>query len=203
MRLIERDNMVLVPAAITPHDHTSPLFNRLLYGNDTEPHKTFRDRPNANMCEESARSTKVPHNMLGRANFIWRTTHPQEFFGGSYKAMDPRTHFDQSFGLIMSTSIASHLLRAHKRVRTLQPIRTNPDDDTVSTTSVTTTSSSPTIMEQEPRSPVTHNTTKGLHNLSQDTLEEHFDSPGSLPSQAQHHKRDTQPMDFLVTAGDN
>ena len=178
--------------------------NQGRYGeNDTEPHKTFRDRPNANICEESGRSTNVPHNMLGRTNFIWRTTHPQEFFGGSHKAMDPRTHFDQSFGLIMSTSIASHLFRAHKRVRTLQPICTNPDDDTVSTTSVTTASSSPTITEHEPRSPVAHNATDGLHNLSQDTLGEHFGSPGGLPSHAQHHNRDTQPMDFLVTAGDN
>ena len=203
MHLMERDNLALIPVAVTPHGHTSPLFNRLLYGNDTELHKTFRDRPNANICEESARSTKVPHNMLGRANFIWRTTHTQEFFRGSHKAMDPRTHFNQSFGLIMSTSIASHLLRAHKRVRTLQPIRTNPDNDTVSTTSVTTASSSPTITEQEPRSPVTHNATKGPHNLSQDTLGEHVASPSSPPSHAQHHKRDTQPIDFLMTAGDN
>jgi hypothetical protein len=152
MRLMERDNLALIPVAITPHGHTSPLFNRLLYGHDTEPHTTFKDKPYANMCEESARSTKVPHNMLGRANFIWRTAHPQEFYGGSYKARDPRTHFDQSLGLIMSTSIASHLLRAHKRVRTLQPTRINPDDDTVSTTSVTTASSSPTFTELEPRS---------------------------------------------------
>ena len=198
MHLMERDNLALIPVAVTPHGHTSPLFNRLLYGHDTEPHTTFKNKPCANTCEESARSTKVPHNMLGRANYIWRTTHPQEFYGGSYKAMDPRTHFDQTLGLIMSTSITSHLLRAHKRVRTLQPTRMTPDDDTVSTTSVTTATTSPTHTEQEPRS-----TTEGQHNPSQDTLGEHFPSPSNPPSYAQHHKRDTQPMDFLVTTGEN
>ena len=92
-----------------------------------EPHRIFRDRPNATICEESARSTKVPHNMLGRANFIWRITCAHGFFGGSYKATNPRTHFDQSFGLAMLTSIASHLLRAHNRVHTLRSSRSNPD----------------------------------------------------------------------------
>ena len=72
MGLIERDKAILVPAAITitPHGHTSPLFSRLLYGHDTKLRWISRDRPNTNICEESARSTKVPHNMLGMTNFI-------------------------------------------------------------------------------------------------------------------------------------
>ena len=111
--------------------------------------------------------------------------------------MDPRTHFDQTLGLIMSTSIAPHLLRAHKRVRTLQPTRMTLDSDTVSTSSVTTATASLTHTEQEPGS-----TTEGQHHPSQDTLGEHFPSPRSPPSHAQHHERDTQPMDFLVTTGD-
>ena len=117
MGLIERSNVVLVPATVTPHGHTSPLFNRLLYGHHTDSHQVFRNRPNANICEESVQSTKVPHAMLGRANFvIWQTTHPKEFFGGSYKAMNPHTHYNQSFGLIM----------------TLRSTRINPDDHTIS-----------------------------------------------------------------------
>ena len=54
MSLIEGDNMVLVPAAFTPHGHTIPLFNRLMYGHDTKPHWTLRNRPNVNICEDSA-----------------------------------------------------------------------------------------------------------------------------------------------------
>ena len=71
MGLIERDKMVLVPAAITPLGHTSRLFKKILYEYDTEPHRIFRDRPNTNICEESAQSTKVRHNILGRANSIY------------------------------------------------------------------------------------------------------------------------------------
>ena len=98
MSFIERDNIVLIQAAVTPHGQTSPLFSRLLYlyGHGTESH--FRDRPNANICKASARSTKVPHNILGRANHIWTATHPHEFYGEFYKSMDPRTYFDQSLG---------------------------------------------------------------------------------------------------------
>ena len=51
--------------------------------------------------------------------------------------------------------------------------------------------------------PVTANTNDGLPNLSQDTLGEHFCSPGGLPSHARHHTCETQPMDSLVTAGDS
>ena len=60
MGLIERD----VPAAITPHGHTSPLFNRPLYGHNTEPHRIFRDRPKTSICKDSERCTRVPHNIL-------------------------------------------------------------------------------------------------------------------------------------------
>ena len=52
MGLIERDNMVLIPAAFTPQGHIGPLFNRLMYGHDTEPHRIFKNRPKANICED-------------------------------------------------------------------------------------------------------------------------------------------------------
>ena len=66
MGLIERDNMVLIPAAFSPHDHTGLLFNRLMYGHDTEPRQTFKNKPNANTCEDSARSSRVPHDICIR-----------------------------------------------------------------------------------------------------------------------------------------
>ena len=82
-----------------------------MYRQDTEPRRTFKNRPNANTCEDSARSSRVSHDMLGRANHVWRASHPHEFYEGSYKSMDPYTHFDQSLGLVISIAIASHLLR--------------------------------------------------------------------------------------------
>ena len=122
MSLIGRNNMILIPASITPHGHTGPLLNRFLYDHNTTPHNMYKNRPNDQRCEESARSTKAPHDILGRANQIWRNTNPQHSFSGSYKAMDPRTHLDQCFGLVMSALRTSHLLRAHTKVNTLKSV---------------------------------------------------------------------------------
>ena len=82
MGLIERDNIVLIPDVVTPHGHTGPLSNRFLYEHDAEPRQIFKNRPNANTCEDSARSSNISHNMLG-ANHIWRASHPHEFYGRS------------------------------------------------------------------------------------------------------------------------
>ena len=203
MQMITRDNMVPIATVVTPHRHTSPLFNRLMYGRDTKPHPAFKDRPNPNICEEWARSTRVPHNMLGRANYIWRTKHPKEFYGGSYKAMNPRTHFDQSFRLVISTSIASHLLKAHKRVCTLQPTRINPDEDTATTVTASTTSSISTNTDSKYFSQTTPNAVAKPQNLSQDTLGEHFSPPRGQISHVRHHNRVTHSMDVPMTAGNN
>ena len=100
------------PVVVWTRHWTPPTFQR-----QTERQHLWR------VCAKQ----KNPHNMLGRANFIWRITCAHGFFGGSYKATNPRTHFDQSFGLAMLTSIASHLLRAHNRVHTLRSSRSNPD----------------------------------------------------------------------------
>ena len=177
MGLIERVNMVLISAAVTPHSHTSPLFNRLLYGHDTEPHRIFKDGPNATICEDSAQNTRVPHDMSGRAKSIWRASHPREFYGDPYKTLDSRTHFNQSFGLIMPTTIASHLIRVHIRVRTVQTTRTNFDDDTTSTASGTTTASLPIIMEEQPLSPSPNNTNDGPLNFPKTLLVNTFVVP--------------------------
>ena len=72
-------------SSCTPRSHTRLLFNRFLYEYDTEPHQIFKNRPSANTCEYSARRSKVLHSMLGRANHIWRASHPHEFYGESYK----------------------------------------------------------------------------------------------------------------------
>ena len=58
-------------------------------------------------------------------------------------------------------------------------------------------------MEDKPSSPLLPNANGGLLNLSKDTLGKHFCFPGGLPSHARHHNRETQSMDFLVTAGDS
>ena len=175
-----------------------------MYGYDTEPHRIFRNRPNANICEGSAQNSRVPNDMLGIANHIWRATHPHKLYGaGSYKQMVRRTHFDQSLGLVMSTAIVSHLLRARKRTCTVSTICTNFDDDTASTASTTTTTFLPIIVEERPVLSPLDNTNVGTLNLSQETLSEHFCDAGGLTSHAQRHNCEMQPMDTLVTDGSN
>ena len=68
-----------------------------------------------------ATSSKVPRGVLKRANDIWHEQHPSEFYGGSYKTMDPWTYFDQKLGLIISSALSSHLLLAHSKNKSKQP----------------------------------------------------------------------------------
>ena len=68
-----------------------------------------------------ARSTKVPFGILKRANEIWRTEHSEEFYGFSYKAMDPLSYAEQQLGLITTTAIANHILRAYRKVTSRPP----------------------------------------------------------------------------------
>ena len=56
MVLIERDNMVLIPAAFSPHGHTGPLFNRLMLDttpNITEPSRTDLTPTSAKILHEA------------------------------------------------------------------------------------------------------------------------------------------------------
>ena len=45
-----------------------------------------------------ATSLATPAGMLPRANEIWRTTHPNELYGGNYMCPDPQTYVEQQLG---------------------------------------------------------------------------------------------------------
>ena len=75
-QLINNNNMPLIPVAVTPHGHTSPLFNRFLYGSDYEPHATFKNKPHTQQCERITRSTSAPHGILPKANHLWKLNNP-------------------------------------------------------------------------------------------------------------------------------
>ena len=62
-------------------------------------------------------SNKVPWNVLQRADDLWRHEHPNTSYSGSYHAMSPRRWSDHALGLITSSAIASHLIRAHNKNR--------------------------------------------------------------------------------------
>src|SRR5210317_750893 len=114
---ILEQNMALLPIAISPHGHLGSLFERFLYGSDAMPLPDFKsNRPNAKTAAKLATSSRhVPRGVLKRANDIWKAEHPDTFYGNSYKAMNPWTYFDQELGLVISTAISSHLLRAHNK----------------------------------------------------------------------------------------
>jgi len=49
-------------------------------------------------------------------------------------AMGPSWYFDQKLGLVISTVVSSHLLRAHNRARPLGPVHCLVDDSVCATT---------------------------------------------------------------------
>eukprot|EP00984_Skeletonema_dohrnii_P016556 scaffold7394_cov100-Skeletonema_dohrnii-CCMP3373.AAC.5 len=59
-----------------------------------------------------ASSTKIPSNILERADEIWRRQHPNENFGLSYKSPDPSTYYTQQFGRDICFATGSAGLKA-------------------------------------------------------------------------------------------
>ena len=111
--------MALIPIAISPHGHTSSLWNRHMYGTSAMPCPDFDPtRINAPAAYKLACSPKVPSGVLDRADTLWRADHPDTSYSGSYRAMTPRIWFDQELGLITSSAIASHILRTYNKNRT-------------------------------------------------------------------------------------
>ena len=115
---ILKHNMGFIPIAISPHGRTSGLFNRHMYGTPVAPCPEFdKKRIHAPAAYRLAASNKVPWNVLQRADDLWRHEHPNTSYSGSYHAMSPRRWFDHELGLITSSAIASHLIRAHNKNR--------------------------------------------------------------------------------------
>ena len=113
---ILHQNMGFIPIAISPHGHTSGLWNRHMYGTNAMPCPDFDSkRIHAPAAYRLACSSKVPWGILARADILWRAEQPDTSYSGSFRAMTPSAWFDQEFGLITSSAIASHILRAHNK----------------------------------------------------------------------------------------
>jgi len=112
----------LLPFAISPLGLFGPTMDHFLYGVEPIPHHIDKNTfPHAyNMAKQSI-STAVPSDILHRANEVWRTQHPNKFFGGSYKSHDPLTYVTQQFGREVcftngSSGLAAiSLLNVHRR----------------------------------------------------------------------------------------
>ena len=117
--------MALLPISVSPHGHLGSITTRLLYDEDPLPllERDFApDRLEAVKAARLAISSKIPHGLLPRADSIWRATHPSQPYGGSHHAACPSHYFDQELGLVISTAISSHLLRAYGRNSKLRPL---------------------------------------------------------------------------------
>ena len=121
---ITKDNMALIPIAISPHGRIGSLFERFIYGTDAIRQPPFPpDRKQASAADRVARSPKVPRAILQRADKLWREANPDIHYGDAHNAMTPTRYFDQQLGLVISTAISSHILRAHNKNKTKPPIQ--------------------------------------------------------------------------------
>ena len=121
---IIKNMMALVPIAITAHGRLGSLFERFLYGDDALPPPSFSDdRPNAAAAWRVATSPAVPSGILKQADHIWRSRHPNRFYGSSHKATTPSMWFDKQLGLHISTAVSAHLIRAHNKNKSKRPVQ--------------------------------------------------------------------------------
>ena len=111
-------NSALIPFTVTEFGQLGSLARRFLYGSDAMALPEFDEQHvNAKAAAQLARSKKVPRGILPRANAIWRKECPDDFYGHSYKAMDPMTWAEQQLGLVMSRAIANQIVRTHKQIK--------------------------------------------------------------------------------------
>ena len=94
-------------------------------------HKTW-------LNSQSPHSTAVPSDILHRAKEVWRTQHPNKFFGGSYKSPDPLTYVTQQFGREVCFTNGSSGLAAISPMPKSSPT-TSIDDTLHQTTACTNT----------------------------------------------------------------
>ena len=108
--------MQLIPFAISPLGLFGPTMNRFLYGKTIDSNNIHNIDPNkfphARKMANRASSTKIPSNILERADEIWRRQHPNENFGQSYKSPDPSTYYTQQFGRDICFATGSAGLKA-------------------------------------------------------------------------------------------
>ena len=127
---ILKNNMGFVPIALTAHGRLGSLIGRVLYGTDALPPPDFMDdRPHAAAAWRVATSPVVPRGLLEQADIIWKSQHPNKFYGDSHRATTPTMWFNKQLGLHISTSVSAHLIRAHNKNKSKKPVRCGVDND--------------------------------------------------------------------------
>jgi hypothetical protein len=130
MKEIIEDDMALIPVSVSPHGHLGSLFERFLYGKDAMEIPEYCDtRTHAAAADRVARSPKVPRAVLERADNLWRKENPNLFYGDSYRAMTPTIYFEQQLGLVISSAVSSHIIRAHNKNKRKPPVQCGVDKE--------------------------------------------------------------------------
>jgi hypothetical protein len=113
---IIHNNMALIPIPVTPHGSLGALFNRFLSNTTVGQPPSFpTSRPNATAAYDIARSRLVPKGLFQHADRLWQQHNPETAHSGSYRAYTPSANYNQRIGLILSTSISSHLKRCYHK----------------------------------------------------------------------------------------
>lgn len=60
---------------------------------------------------------KIPRGIFVCAHDIWRHEYPDEFYGYSYKSMDPRSYAIHQLGLIDTTAVSGQILHSHGKAK--------------------------------------------------------------------------------------
>lgn len=118
----------LIPIAVSEFGKFGPLFERFCFDIPARQLDIDDDLKHAQAADRLARSKDVPRGIFNKANDMWRHSNPDDYYGYSYKARDPKTYAEQQLGKIFLNAAATHILRAYKKVKP-KPINV-PEDTT-------------------------------------------------------------------------
>jgi hypothetical protein len=116
-------NNVFIPIAVGPFGEFGSLFRRFIERFRSLPLPAFsNERPNATRAAERAITNRTPYDVFGKADLIWKDTHGDKLFDGSYLSQQPSIWANQRLGLATCTHLANHInasLTKVKQFRTL------------------------------------------------------------------------------------
>ena len=109
-------NMTLIPFAIDPFGHLSPILRHFLFGTrPTVPLSFPPSHPHATEMYKRITTFPSPTGILQLADYNWTIHQPCHFFGHSYSSPIPSISTLQAIGLCISKSFAAHIRYATRR----------------------------------------------------------------------------------------
>jgi hypothetical protein len=111
-------NNVFIPIAVGPFGEFGSLFRRFIERFRSLPLPAFsNERPNATRAAERAITNRTPYDVFGKADLIWKDTHGDKLFDGSYLSQQPSIWANQRLGLATCTHLANHINASLTKVK--------------------------------------------------------------------------------------